>query len=85
MDSLYEDDATRCMSVMNTESRIWGIRVAPVECAFDNGMIDVVGHPCVQRLLNSVWYNNTASMWRNWLKVILSLPCCLLLQTKTFV
>ncbi|XP_052100114.1 transient receptor potential cation channel subfamily M member 2-like [Mytilus californianus] len=67
MNSLYEEDATRCMSLMNTESRIWGIRVAPVECAFDNGMIDVIGHPCVQRLLNRVWYKDTASMWRNWL------------------
>ncbi|CAC5413890.1 unnamed protein product [Mytilus coruscus] len=71
MNSLYEDDATRCMSLMNTESRIWGIRVAPVECAFDNRMVDVIGHPCVQRLLNRVWYNNTASMWRDWLKLFM--------------
>lgn len=72
MNSLYEENDEGCMSLMNTENKVWGIRVAPVECAFDNGMIDVVGHPCVQRLLNRVWYNDTASMWRDWIKVVLN-------------
>ncbi|CAG2231052.1 unnamed protein product [Mytilus edulis] len=64
MNSLYEENGEGCMSLMNTEDKVWGIRVAPVECAFDNGMIDVVGHPCVQRLLNRVWYKDTAAIWR---------------------
>ncbi|XP_071166792.1 transient receptor potential cation channel subfamily M member-like 2 [Mytilus edulis] len=72
MNSLYEENDEGCMSLMNTENKVWGIRVAPVECAFDNGMIDVVGHPCVQRLLNRVWYNDTASMWRDWIKSLVN-------------
>ncbi|CAC5398357.1 unnamed protein product [Mytilus coruscus] len=68
MNSLYEENNKGCMSLVNTEDKVWGIRVAPVECAFDNGMIDVVGHPCVQRLLNRVWYKDSASIWRDWIK-----------------
>ncbi|VDI44632.1 Hypothetical predicted protein [Mytilus galloprovincialis] len=70
MNSLYEENDEGCMSLMNTEDKVWGIHVAPVECAFDNGMIDVVGHPCVQRLLNSVWYKDTAAIWRGWLESV---------------
>ncbi|CAC5398354.1 TRPM2 [Mytilus coruscus] len=70
MNSLYEEDGMGCMSLMNTEDKVWGVRVAPVECAFDNGMIDVVCHPCVQRLLNRVWYKDTAAMWRDWMKIL---------------
>ncbi|XP_052100110.1 uncharacterized protein LOC127734318 isoform X2 [Mytilus californianus] len=70
INSLYEEDGMGCMSLMNTEDKVWGIRVAPVECAFDNGIIDVVCHPCVQRLLNRVWYKDTAAMWRDWMKIL---------------
>ncbi|CAG2208935.1 unnamed protein product [Mytilus edulis] len=73
MDSLYEENEIGCMSLVNTEDKVWGIRVAPVECAFDNGMIDVVGHPCVQRLLNRIWYKDTAAMWRDWMKNVVRL------------
>ncbi|CAG2231055.1 unnamed protein product [Mytilus edulis] len=69
MNSLYEENEIGCMSLMNTEDTVWGIRVAPVECAFDNGMIDVVGHPCVQRLLNRVWYKDSVANWSDWLKL----------------
>ncbi|CAC5398367.1 unnamed protein product [Mytilus coruscus] len=71
--TLYDEDEKGCMSLVNTVDEIWGMSVGPIECAYENGMVDVIGHPCVQRLLNKIWYNDSAVQWPQWFK---SLWCC---------
>ena len=57
-DALYEEAEKSCMDLMITSQRVWGMTVTPMFCARDNNMIDVIGHPCIQRHLNRIWYND---------------------------
>lgn len=68
--TLYDEDEKGCMSLVNSVDDIWGMSVGPIECAYENGMVDVIGHPCVQRLLSKIWYNDSAVQFPQWLKVI---------------
>ncbi|XP_052100119.1 transient receptor potential cation channel subfamily M member 8-like isoform X3 [Mytilus californianus] len=71
--TLYDEDEKGCMSLVNTVDEIWDMSVGPIECAYENGMVDVIGHPCVQRLLSKIWYNDSAAQLPQWYK---SLWCC---------
>lgn len=55
--SLYEESEYDAMSLMEKKDDVWGIRVSPMICAHEHNMIDVIGHPCIQRHLNRIWYN----------------------------
>ncbi|CAG2208924.1 unnamed protein product [Mytilus edulis] len=70
--TLYDEDEKGCMSLVNSVDDIWGMSVGPIECAYENGMVDVIGHPCVQRLLSKIWYNDSAVQLPQWLKSL----CC---------
>ncbi|VDI16857.1 Hypothetical predicted protein, partial [Mytilus galloprovincialis] len=69
---LYDEDEKGCMSLVNSVDDIWGMSVGPIECAYENGMVDVIGHPCVQRLLSKIWYNDSAVQFPQWFKSL----CC---------
>ncbi|XP_076101187.1 uncharacterized protein LOC143070975 [Mytilus galloprovincialis] len=70
--TLYDEDEKGCMSLVNSVDDIWGMSVGPIECAYENGMVDVIGHPCVQRLLSKIWYNDSAVQFPQWYKSL----CC---------
>ncbi|XP_076112012.1 transient receptor potential cation channel subfamily M member-like 2 isoform X2 [Mytilus galloprovincialis] len=55
--SLYEESEYDAMSLMEKKDDVWGIHVSPMICAHEHNMIDVIGHPCIQRHLNRIWYN----------------------------
>lgn len=55
--TLYEEMETETMDLMEIEDEILGMKVSPMVLAFENKMMDVIGHPCIQRRLNRIWYN----------------------------
>ncbi|CAC5398352.1 unnamed protein product [Mytilus coruscus] len=55
--TLYEKREIETMDLMEIEDEIFGMKVSPMVLAFENKMIDVIGHPCIQRRLNRIWYN----------------------------
>ncbi|XP_052100105.1 transient receptor potential cation channel subfamily M member 8-like isoform X2 [Mytilus californianus] len=55
--TLYEKREIETMDLMEIEDEILGMKVSPMVLAFENKMIDVIGHPCIQRRLNRIWYN----------------------------
>lgn len=44
------------MDLILTEQTVWNIKVSPLECAFDNAMLDFIAYSCAQRRLNKIWY-----------------------------
>ncbi|XP_071166798.1 transient receptor potential cation channel subfamily M member 1-like isoform X1 [Mytilus edulis] len=55
--TLYDECEDDAMVLMQQPDRVWGINVSPMACAYENNMKDVIGHPCIQRRLNRIWYN----------------------------
>ncbi|XP_071166794.1 transient receptor potential cation channel subfamily M member 1-like [Mytilus edulis] len=55
--TLYEKRESDTMDLMEIEDEIFGMKVSPMVLAFENKMMDVIGHPCIQRRLNRIWYN----------------------------
>ncbi|XP_052100100.1 transient receptor potential cation channel subfamily M member 2-like isoform X2 [Mytilus californianus] len=56
--TLYDECEDDSMLLMQQPDRVWGITVSPMACAYENNMKDVIGHPCIQRRLNRIWYNH---------------------------
>ncbi|XP_076101787.1 transient receptor potential cation channel subfamily M member 1-like isoform X2 [Mytilus galloprovincialis] len=56
--TLYDECEDDAMVLMQQPDRVWGINVSPMACAYENNMKDVIGHPCIQRRLNRIWYNH---------------------------
>ncbi|XP_076112025.1 transient receptor potential cation channel subfamily M member-like 2 isoform X2 [Mytilus galloprovincialis] len=81
--ALYEECEYKAMLLMEVKEKAWGILVSPMICAYEHNMIDVIGHPCIQRHLNRIWYNEqtcltidtsaAAAKWRDWLE---NACCC---------
>ncbi|XP_052062045.1 uncharacterized protein LOC127702076 isoform X3 [Mytilus californianus] len=75
--ALYEESEYEAMLLMEVMEKAWGIQVSPMICAYEHNMIDVIGHPCIQRHLNRIWYNEqtclsidtsaAAAKWMDWL------------------
>ncbi|XP_063442455.1 transient receptor potential cation channel subfamily M member 2-like [Mytilus trossulus] len=55
--SLYDEIEYDAMSLMEKKDEVWGIHVSPMTCAYEHNMIEVIGHPCIQRHINRIWYN----------------------------
>ena len=55
---LYEEKPEDAMKIIVTECTVWDIDVMPLECAYDNVMLDFISHSCVQRSLNKIWYED---------------------------
>lgn len=53
---LYKDDPEVAMDMMMADFTVWDIKVSPLECAYDNSMLDFIAHSCAQRCLNKIWY-----------------------------
>ncbi|XP_071171553.1 transient receptor potential cation channel subfamily M member-like 2 [Mytilus edulis] len=69
---LYAEDSEVAMDLMLTEQKVWDIKVSPLECAFDNSMLDFIAHTCAQRRLNKIWYKQIgASLGDFWKKGLL--------------
>lgn len=54
---LYEEKEFEAMRLMGQEGTFWGMQTSPMACAYENNMLDVIGHPCIQRQLSRMWYN----------------------------
>ena len=67
---LYQKDSGMAMELMLTEQTVWDIEVSPLECAFDNAMLDVIAHSCAQRRLNQICYKSIGSSLGEFWKVI---------------
>ena len=68
---LYEEDPEVAMDLMLTEQTVWDITVSPLECAFDNAMLDFIAHSCAQRRLNKIWYKKIgASLGDFWMVIL---------------
>ncbi|XP_076102526.1 transient receptor potential cation channel subfamily M member 2-like isoform X1 [Mytilus galloprovincialis] len=66
---LYEEEPQVAMDLILTEQTVWNIKVSPLECAFDNAMLDFIAYSCAQRRLNKIWYReigaNLEDFWLN--------------------
>ncbi|CAG2188702.1 TRPM2 [Mytilus edulis] len=66
---LYEEEPEVAMDLILTEQTVWNIKVSPLECAFDNAMLDFIAYSCAQRRLNKIWYReigaNLEDFWWN--------------------
>jgi hypothetical protein len=66
---LYQEDPELAMELMLAEQTVWDIKVTPLECAFDNVMLDFIAHSCAQRRLNKIWYRKIGTGYWNFFKV----------------
>lgn len=66
---LYEEEPEVAMDLILTEQTVWNIKVSPLECAYDNAMLDFIAYSCAQRRLNKIWYReigaNLEDFWWN--------------------
>lgn len=68
MDRMLEENEERALSLLDSETRVWGIRSSPLTFAYENFMYDVIAHTCSQKYMNEKWYNGLppgklAYMW----------------------
>jgi hypothetical protein len=56
-------------SLMTTEFSVWVISINPLQCAYDNDLYDFIAHPCAQRCLNKIWYNELGTNFNAAVKV----------------
>jgi hypothetical protein len=69
MDRLYEEDTRSAIDLMDDVSSVWGIKSSPLNFAHENFLYDVVAHPCSQKNMNLLWYNNLAPDLKPFMKV----------------
>jgi len=66
---LYQEDPEVAMELMLADQTVWDIQVTPLDCAFDNVMLDFISHSCAQRRLNKIWYKRIGTGYGNFFKV----------------
>jgi hypothetical protein len=68
---MYKEYPTEAMELMTTEFTVWDININPLQCAYDNDLYDFIAHPCAQRCLNKIWYNELGTNFNAAVKVCL--------------
>nr|XP_034318676.1 transient receptor potential cation channel subfamily M member 2-like [Crassostrea gigas] len=58
MNSMYKENTTHAIDLMDDEAYVWGIHSSPLAFAHENFMYDIVAHTCSQKNMNKHWYNN---------------------------
>ncbi|CAG2199287.1 unnamed protein product [Mytilus edulis] len=66
---LYDDDAELAMDLVITEQIVWDITISPMQCAYEQDMLDVLAQTCPQRRLNKIWYSGISSSLGGFWKV----------------
>lgn len=69
---MLEENEERVLSLLDSETQVWGIKSSPLTFAYENFMYDIVAHTCSQKLINKEWYNNLTPDLKPFLKVIAS-------------
>ena len=86
---LYEEDPEFAMEMVIADCTVWDIKVNPLECAYDNAMLDFIAHSCAQRRLNKIWYKRIGStlgdFWWVSICIISFIFVCIKSQFHTFL
>lgn len=54
---MLEENEERVLSLLDSETQVWGIQSSPLTFAYENFMYDVIAHTCSQKYMNEKWYN----------------------------
>lgn len=54
---MLEENEERVLSLLDSETQVWGIKSSPLTFAYENFMYDVIAHTCSQKYMNEQWYN----------------------------
>lgn len=69
MNSMYNENTTHAIDLMDDEAHVWGIHSSPLTFAYENFMYDIVAHTCSQKNMNKLWYNKLPPDLKPFLKV----------------